>query len=274
MFPAINFFNLIDIPLYGPVFIIGFFAALFIARKIGPSYGISKEDITFASVYGAIGLLIGAKLMYFLTKLPAIVVHFDSFLKLLKLSPLDALSYAFGGLVFYGGLIGAVVGVYRYCRHFKVPFSPFLDVFAPLIPMVHGIGRIGCFLAGCCYGIEYHGFGSVQFPYNELIPELSQVPRVPVQLMEAGMNFILSFVLFYLLKKKEMRTGQLMGIYIIYYSIVRCLLEMLRGDRLRGTVGIFSTSQLISFMILPVGIILLRGKWLSKKREEQVGNGQ
>lgn len=264
MLPYIRLTDTLTLPLYGPVFITAFFAALLIARKIAPDYGVSREDITYGTIYGGIGLLIGAKLLYFFTKLPNIILHFDVFWELIKASPVDAAAYAFGGLVFYGGLIGAFLGVYRYCYHFKVSWVGFLDVYAPFIPLVHGFGRIGCFLAGCCYGKEYHGFLSVQFPYNELVPELCEVPRVPVQLIEAGLNFIMFGILFYLLRRKKMKTGQLMGIYLLYYAVARYFLEMLRGDIIRGGVGIFSTSQLISLLLIPVGIILVRGRWIQK----------
>jgi phosphatidylglycerol:prolipoprotein diacylglycerol transferase len=184
----------------------------------------------------------------------------------LKRDPMRAMNYSFGGLVFYGGLIGTVVGAYIYCKQYKMPFSPLLDIFAPLIPFVHGMGRIGCFLAGCCYGKEYHGFGSVQFPNNELIKELDDVPRVPVQLIEAGCNFIIAFVLYKLMKLGKLTLGQLMGIYIVYYTIIRFLTEMLRGDAVRGNVGGISTSQIISIILIPIGIILVHGKWLEKRQ--------
>lgn len=262
MFPEITLFDKFTIPLYGPVFLIGFIIAYLIALKLAPKYGVGGEDLTFCTVYAGIGLLVGAKVMYFLSKLPNIIMKFDVYMELFELDWMAALNYAFGGLVFYGGLIGAVLGGYRYCHHFKLPFVPYVDIYAPLIPMIHGFGRIGCFLGGCCYGIEYHGFGSVQFPYNEFVPELDDVPRVPVQLLEAGMNFIFSGILFLLIKKKKFKPGQAMGVYLIYYTVARFLLEMLRGDKTRGEWGLFSTSQLISLLLLPLGIILIRGKWL------------
>lgn len=172
------------------------------------------------------------------------------------------MNYLFGGLVFYGGLIGAFLGIFCYCKQYHLSYVSYMDVFAPLIPFVHGIGRIGCFCSGCCYGIEYHGPFAIQFPYNEAVPQLSQVPRFPVQLLEALMNFLLCGILFCLMKKKNLRNGRLMGIYLIYYSIARFLLEMLRGDKIRGSISIFSTSQLISLILLPVGIVLVRGKWV------------
>lgn len=268
MFPYIRVFGIISIPLYGTIFVIGFFLAILAARRIAPNYGITREDVTYGAIYGAIGILIGSKLLYFFTKLPALVARREALWHSLENSPWDTLrymfGYSFGGFVFYGGLFGAVYGVYRYCRRYRVPFVPFVDIFAPLIPFVHGVGRIGCFMAGCCYGREYHGFGSVQFPYNELVPALDDVPRVPVQLIEAGLNFIVCGILVYLMKKKKRLPGQLMGIYLIYYSIARFGLEMLRGDTIRGKWGMISTSQIISLLLIPIGVVLLRGKLLKK----------
>ena len=145
-----------------------------------------------------------------------------------------------------------------------------LDIFAPLIPLIHGFGRVGCFCSGCCYGKEYHGIFSVQFPYNEMIPELSDVPRVPVQLLEAGMNFLVFGILMYIGKKGICKTGQMMGIYLIYYTIARFFLEMLRGDGIRGSIGIFSTSQLISILLLPLGIYLFSGRLAKEKALTEV----
>lgn len=271
MLPYITLFGKISVPLYGTVFLLGFCAALIAARRMAPSFGLPKDDVTYGTLYGLIGVLIGSKVLYMCTKLPGIIEKWDYVVRSLKKAPWDTVmyvsAYLMGGFVFYGGLIGAVAGVYRYCRHFHVPFVPFLDIYAPLIPFIHGVGRIGCFCAGCCYGKEYHGFGSVQFPHNELIPALDAVPRIPVQLIEAGLNFIVCAVLLYVMKKKKVCSGRLMGVYLLYYIVARFLLEMLRGDVIRGSVGLFSTSQIISLLLIPVAVVLLRGKWIRHLEE-------
>lgn len=267
MFPYIDL-GIVEIPVYSSLFLIAFFVAVLAARKAGEKFGITKEDVLYGAVYAAIGILIGAKVLYFITKIPALVNNWSSvttaFQKDAMQTILYLVNFSFGGMVFYGGLIGAVIGVWRYCHHFRVPFIPYLDIFAPLIPFIHGVGRIGCFCAGCCYGMEYHGWGSVQFPHSDIIPNLDAVPRFPVQLLEAGMNFVLCVILLHLSKKETMRNGKTMGIYLIYYSIARFGLEMLRGDKIRGGISFFSTSQLISLILLPIGIILLQGKWIQK----------
>lgn len=266
MFPFIEITEQFKIPLYATIFMLGFFLAVILARKLAPSFCATKEDVTYAAAYAAIGILIGSKVVYFITKLPNIVVKYDTFFKIIKESPLYAMQYAFGGFVFYGGLIGAIAAVWIYCKQYKVPFAPLVDIYAPLIPFVHAFGRIACFCSGCCYGKEYHGPFAVQFPYNEQIPELSEVPRIPVQLIETCTNFIVFGVIFYLAKKKKLKSGQMMGIYLVYYSIARFFLEMLRGDELRGSISIFSTSQLISVLLLPIGIYLLSGKLENKSK--------
>lgn len=277
MYPIIHIGKYVSIPMYSTVFIIGFFFAILIGRRICHKFGIQKDDFLYSSIYAAIGLVVGSKAFYFFSKLPVIIPNFSDYIDSFKKDPTYMLSYSFGGLVFYGGLIGGALGAIIYCKQFKLEITPYLGIYAPLIPFMHGFGRISCFLGGCCYGIEYHGFGSIQFPYNSMIPELSAVPRVPVQLIEASLNFIVFGILLFIANKyyksnnKEIVLGKhcskLLGFYLLYYTIARFFLEMLRGDSIRGSFGILSTSQLISVLLIPVTILLLRAKPLKKKEK-------
>lgn len=271
MYPLIDIFGF-HIPTYGLTFFVGFVIAIIVGRKISYKYTVNKDDFLYAAIYAAIGILIGSKILFFISKLPKIIPNFDTFLEMIKNDPLLALEYCFGGFVFYGGLIGAIAGIYIYCRQYKRAFMPIIGLAAPLIPFIHGFGRMACFFAGCCYGIEYHGPFAIQFPENELVPELNEVPRFPVQLLEASLNFImfgiLIFIAFQMLKKAQniiLVSSRLIGIYLIYYTIARYFLEMLRGDAIRGAVGGISTSQIISIILLPIGIYLIIGNWTKKK---------
>ena len=269
MFPSIDL-GFMEIPMYGLMFMIGFILAMIWIRSLTGKVGVDKSDALFAAIYGIIGLLIGAKLLFLITKLPNIIKNFDEYVKWFKADYMDALNYALGGMVFYGGLIGFCLGVWRYCAHFKVKIFGIVDLYTPFLPFAHAFGRIGCFCAGCCYGIEYHGFLSVQFPYNEMSPELSTVPRLPVQLIEAGLNFICFGVLLGIMlknvkKKKEerkLKQGQLLGFYLVYYLIVRTILEFFRDDSVRGGIGFLSTSQIISILLIPVAVYFV----IAKKR--------
>jgi len=267
MLPSIDL-GFIEIPLYGPMFLIGFVLAMIMIRKLAPKVGVEKNDALFAAVYGAIGLVIGAKVLYLITKLPNIIKSFSTYIEWLKADQVGALNYAIGGMVFYGGLIGFCLGVLRYCVHFKVKLFDIADLYTPFLPFAHAFGRIGCFCAGCCYGMEYHGPLSVHFPYNDIVPELSLVPRLPVQLIEAGLNFICFGVLLGLMLKdikrkpaeRKLKQGRLLGFYLTYYLIIRTVLEFFRGDAVRGKVGFLSTSQIISILLIPIAIYFIIAK--------------
>ena len=272
MFPSIHIAQL-EVPLYGIIFLAGLAVAILMARKISHHVSLSKPDVLYGALYSFIGIVIGSKIVYCITMLPKLIKIWDI---LDKAYPnvfsriVYIIQFLFGGYVYYGGLIGAVVFLYIYCRQYNVDFVAFIDVFAVMIPFVHGVGRIGCFLAGCCYGIEYHGPFAVHFPYQEGLPELSKVPRFPVQLFEAGLNFIFFGVLLFLFLKVGLRSGKVLGVYLVYYSIVRFILEYFRGDAIRGGIGVLSTSQIISIILLPIGIFLtVKGLPKLRKSKEE-----
>lgn len=254
MLPYIYIFGF-PIPMYGLMAIIGFAVSLVVALKGAEIYGIKKQDLGFSSAYMIIGIIIGAKLMYFITYIPKLIMNWDVFIA----HPWEVIMIVFGGFVFYGGLIGGALGVIVYAKQFKLKVMPFADAIAPVIPLFHAFGRIGCFLGGCCYGIEYHGPFAVNFPYNELTPELSEVTRFPVQLMESGLNLIL-FVFLYIYSRKKRKSGQTLGIYILCYTVIRTVTEVFRGDIVRGVYGGISTSQIISIILLPLGLWLVLRK--------------
>lgn len=251
MYPSL-FIGDFELPLYGLLAIFGMIVAVSSAVYLSPRCGLPRQDVVFSSVYVMIGIIIGAKLLYFITVLPNIIRHAD----LIPQNPWAMLIYGFAGFVFYGGLIGGAIGMVIYCKQFHIALGPIMNVAAPSIPLMHAFGRIGCFLGGCCYGIEYHGPLSVHFPVNESAPGIEAFPRFPVQLVEAIVEFLLFALLFYLVKKNKLKEGQGLGIYLILYPIARFILEFLRGDEHRGFLWIFSTSQWISLLLLPLGIYL------------------
>lgn len=249
MFPAFTIGGL-ELPLYGLISVIGFAIAIAVACHLSPRCGWPRIDILFASFYGIIGLVIGAKLLYFITYLPNIINYWDYY----KSHTFAILLYGFSGFVFYGGLLGMFLGVWIYCRQFHLNTYAVMNVAAPAIPVMHAFGRIGCFLGGCCYGIEYHGLFSVQFPNDSDVKGLGDFPRFPTQLAESLFNFVLFIILFIYVKKGKPRQGQALGLYLIAYPIERFFIEFLRGDAIRGHFLFLSTSQWISLILLPIGI--------------------
>lgn len=266
MLPIINIFGF-PLPMYGVMAIIGFVVSLFAALKLAEIYSFPKQDLLFAAVYMVIGIVVGSKLMYFITYIPKLIKHFDLLVKY----PWETLIIVFSGYVFYGGLIGGAIGIVIYAKQYKLKVLDFADVIAPVIPLFHAFGRIGCFLGGCCYGVEYHGIFAIKYPYNELVPELSEVERFPVQLMEAGMNLIL-FAVIYVYALKIRKSGKTLGIYLVSYTFIRIITECFRGDAVRGvSSGGISTSQIISMLLLPLGIWLIVKKNKNDNEKDVAG---
>ena len=167
-----------------------------------------------------------------------------------------------GGFVFYGGLIGGILGVLVYSKQFKISFKELLLILLPVVPLIHGIGRIGCLCAGCCYGMEYHGFGAITFHNSLLAP--NDVPLFPMQIVEAICNFVI-FIVLLLTYKKFLGTYKTVGLYLVLYSVVRFTLEFFRGDLIRGIYFSLSTSQWISIVLFIVGIAIFVLEYKRKK---------
>lgn len=159
------------------------------------------------------------------------------------------------GFVFYGSLLLAIPTMLWFFRKNKIPTLPMLDVMAAVTCIVHGFGRIGCFMAGCCYGIPTKGFLGVIFTNPICQAEPLNTPLHPTQLYEAGFIFLILIVLLAFKSRKQF-DGQLFLIYLIAYATGRGILELFRGDLERGFVvnGILSNSQFISLIVISIAL--------------------
>lgn len=204
-----------------------------------------------AFLWGALGALLGAKVLYLLPRLPQLQAD----LPLLATSPVVfSARYLSGGFVFYGGLLGALAAAWLFCRR-QGEFARLGADLVPAIPLLHAFGRVGCFLAGCCYGIHAPaGWPGISFHRSLLAP--NGVPLIPVQLFEAAGVFLL-FLLLARLSRRGWQGDSLLLLYLAAYAPFRFLLEFLRGDAYRGFLGPFSTSQALSLAILAVVLPLL-----------------
>ena len=169
------------------------------------------------------------------------------------------------GMVFYGGLIGGILGIFLVSRKKKKNFFEFSDLMAPCFCVAHAFGRIGCLLVGCCAGVEPGEsvlFGAATYNGACALTYANGHQHLPVPLMEAIYLLILCGVLILILRKAK-HLGTVTGWYLILYALWRFVIEGFRGDTERGIYGIFSTSQWISFAILIAGILILifRTRW-------------
>ncbi|HHU54128.1 MAG TPA: prolipoprotein diacylglyceryl transferase [Clostridiaceae bacterium] len=239
----------ISIPAYGTLIVIGSLFGLLVSyllvKKNQPEFA---SDIVFSFLYGMIGVGIGGKLLFIIVELKHLIEAFriGQGFKLLGIYILQ------GGYVFYGGLIGAFLMLLIYSRQFKFSLEKIILYLAPAIPLIHGFGRLGCLAAGCCYGIPCETFG-YELNHSPIAPP--GIKLFPTQLLEAIYCFFIFIVLFTLFKK--IKNGyKLISIYILFYSPFRFLIEFVRGDIQRGFIGIISTSQFISILLMIItGII-------------------
>lgn len=254
MFPTFELFGR-EFGMYGVCAAVGLLLCGFVGTLLAKKFRIIFEDFIIAFMAALIGVFIGAHIVYALTNIPLIVVSFKYIGKLWFKPFITLIGQAVGGMVFYGGFIGGGLGIVVYTHFSKLmKRENILDVYAVLIPLFHTFGRIGCFLAGCCYGIE-SDFGFTVHN-NHINPSVNDVNRLPVQLFEAGCNLIIFFLLLYLFKKAIMH-DRLIYMYMLIYPPVRFTLEFFRGDTYRGVYLGLSTSQWISVALVIFAVIML-----------------
>lgn len=249
MLPDLELFSR-RIPTYGVAVAVGIALGYWYLYRRTRALSVREQaDCELAYLFGMVGAFLGAKLLSLLTVLP----EFLTDLRAAALSPWELVQkYLSAGFVFYGGLYGALLGTLAYLRAARQDVPRLLPVLLPLVPLLHGVGRVGCFLAGCCYGVPSR-FG-IAFTRSQIAP--NGVRLLPVQLIEAAGEG----VLFFLLTRPgaQKRGGRwLLGAYLAAYGALRFTLEFFRGDDYRGFLGPLSLSQTISIATLLLAIALL-----------------
>jgi len=247
----INIFGL-HIPSYGLCFTSALLLCGFLIIRSAKKRGICFEDMIIIITATMSVAIMGAKLLYILvTYTPAQMLGY--------IKNLDFTFIIDGGIVFYGGLIGGMLGAVVACKLLKVPLTDFERCAVPYVPLGHAIGRIGCLLAGCCHGFEYYGPLAVK---SEFLADGKMY--FPIQAVEAIMNVVIMVILLLYRRKTDKKDTSDHGILILYlllYSIMRFTNEFFRGDSIRG-VNILSTSQWISvaLFIACIAAIVFRKK--------------
>lgn len=239
---------------YGLMIAIGFFAAYLAAEQRAKKMGMDPDQLFNLTIYTMVFGLLGAKLLYYVTIIKDIIAD-----------PKLLLNVA-DGFVVYGGIIGGILAGYLFARVKKMDFWKYFDLVVPSIALAQGFGRIGCLLAGCCYGTETTSPMGIVFHESQFAP--NGVALVPTQTISSILNFLHFFILITFAKHKK-ADGQVAALYLILYSIGRFVLEFYRGDLIRGSVGQLSTSQFISIFVCIAGVILfmIAGKINPIKKE-------
>ncbi len=235
---------------YGTCIAVGLLLALFMASARAKKRGLS-DDICYGIVFcAAVFGFLGAKIMY-------CIVEWDEFIA----NPRTFLSSS--GFVVYGGITGGILACWIYCTIKKVRYLDYIELVMPSVALAQGFGRLGCFCAGCCYGRETDSWIGMAFSHSNYAP--NGVKLIPTQLISAGADF-LNMALLLFIAKRTQKKGTVTACYVIFYSIGRFFIEMLRNDD-RGAVGKLSTSQFYGIFSLVIGVGLLFWAIYHKEKE-------
>ncbi len=240
MYPFINVFGR-TIGMYGVCIVIGVLLAnLFAYLVLKKRYSLEYDDVLTVECYGLLGGILGSKLLYLWVSRDQIDWS--------RMTEWEYLSGMLGGgFVFYGGLILALLFVIVACKAHKVKMGDYFYYVVFAIPFAHAFGRLGCFMAGCCYGRPYDGPFSVVFPSNSFAP--SGISLFPIQLVESLCLLLLAGIVFIFCINKTICKWSV-SIYLGGYSVIRFILEMYRYDEEeRGIYNGLSTSQWISILM-------------------------
>jgi phosphatidylglycerol---prolipoprotein diacylglyceryl transferase len=178
--------------------------------------------------------VLGARVAYVLSRLDYFLEH-----------PAHIIRVDFGGLVYYGGFIGATLGVAALALYRRIPLTQMADFTITGVPLGHAIGRIGCHLQGCCYGAETTWWWGITMDW---------VKRHPTQLLETFLNLIVYILLLRAFFYRH-RDGRVFALYLMMYPVVRFSLEFLRGDpRMSGLF--LNVAQELSLLFFALGVLL------------------
>jgi phosphatidylglycerol:prolipoprotein diacylglycerol transferase len=223
---------------------IGFLVGLWTASRRGVRAGIAPEKVLDSGVWLIVGTVIGARLLYVITYWEQSFAG-QPFIEVFKVHQ--------GGLVYYGGLIGASVAFLLYSTVKKLNLWKMADVLAPSISLGYAIGRNGCLMNGCCYGSPTDVPWCIHFPADH---ETAGLGVHPTQVYESILAFGLYILLAWLFRRKTF-DGQVFAAYLIGYAVTRGFVEFFRGDYEIHYLGHWATqAHLISFGILAAGLIL------------------
>ncbi len=245
MFPILFKIGPLTIHTYGFFMAVGFLAGMGIVFREAGRQGIDPErvlDLCFYCLLAAVAS----------SRVPYVIFNWPEFQKNLW----EIVRIWHGGLVFYGGFVGAAAVYVYYVRRYKLPFWKTADLFALGVPLGHFFGRLGCFSAGCCYGKVCDLPWAVSFPDRGGLAPVG-IPLHPTQLYEAAGNLAIFAFLYFVMRGRRKFYGQLFVTYIVMYATLRFVIEFLRGDD-RGAyfLGVLSPSQTLALVIAAVAVFL------------------
>ena len=233
------FFGL-EVTYYGFIIALAMALAVFVACLNGKYRGLKTDDLVICACYVLPLAIIGARLYY-------VIFSGDNY------SFGEVFRIWDGGMAIYGGVIGGAIGVMAYCLIHKKNFLDVGDIAVPSLILGQAIGRIGCYFAGCCYGIAVTNPDHMWFPLSTQIDGAWHYSTFFYESLWDILGFV---VLTLLLRKSGIKQrGAVASLYLIIYGSGRAWIEGIRGDSLM--LGAIKVSQLLSLILVVVGLVIL-----------------
>ena len=253
---------------YGVMLALGFYAGFWTAGRRCLRDGISPERLMELGPWLVLGGIIGARALYVTTYWDALVKY-----PLFPNAPwTEVFMVQRGGLVFYGGLLGATLGTICFAWWKKIPLWKLTDVLAPSIALGYVFGRIGCLLNGCCYGRACSLPWAITYPEgHETHPEhLAAIPVHPPQVYDSLLSLVLYLALAWAYRRKKF-DGQIFALYLMCYAMTRSFVELFRGDYDEAhRHGGLTPAHLVSLGIFAAGVLIcaLRSRQVARKNQD------
>ncbi|MCF8081747.1 MAG: prolipoprotein diacylglyceryl transferase [Deltaproteobacteria bacterium] len=245
MFPDLFSIGPFTLHTYGLFVAMGFFAAIMVTLTLGKAEGLDPKQITDMGFYIILAAILGSRAMY-------VLMNFSHYMD----RPLDSFKIWEGGLVFSGGIVAALLTVIAYVKRHRLSFLRIGDLWAPGLALGQGIGRIGCLMAGCCYGRPTNGDWGIVFTNPRALAPL-HIPLHPTQIYASLSGFLLFGILLFIRKKKQFQ-GQVVVWFLILHSTARLFMERFRGDDRGMLLGSEMTlTQGLTLLILVGAIVAL-----------------
>lgn len=264
MHPILVKIGPVTIHTYGFLLALGVLAAIWLNLRLAKKQGLDTKVMADFLFYTILVGLVGAKLFL-------LVTEFSYYSQ----NPGQIKNLITSAGTFYGGLIFGALFAAWYMKKHKMNFRVLGDIMAPSVALAHFFGRMGCFMAGCCWGRDAHGCPvAVEFTDKSATTGVElHTPLYPTQLTESILN-LLNFIFLMIFYKRKKFNGQIFVLYIFNYSVIRFCVEFFRGDDDRGYVfggmetpfSSLSVPQLISIIGMITAIILYR---VFKKRQAE-----
>lgn len=256
MHPVLFHLGPVAVRSYGVMVALGFALAVWWSLRMAPRYQIEPDRILDLVLYTAVAGIVSSRLVF-------VLFHWGDFVR----EPVQVFYFWQGGLSFHGAFLGGALAVALYTRRWGIPFLRIADLLAPGVALAYAVGRIGCFLGGCCYGVPTDLPWACSF-HDPFHPHLRTPPSHPTQIY-ASLSNLLLFAMLARMQRQPHATGKVFWAYLALYGVYRFIVEFWRIGATSSVLALgLSDAQWVSLLMVAVG----GAAWGRARRSERMAS--